>query len=107
MMTRIERAKQFLMFDAMKGLNEALKRREEQHLRVAKQEISEDDKMKISSVLLKLERGQRIYISHYRSFHNVEAEYTVTEVDTVFKFIVVSDSIKIFFDDIYFIQIID
>ena len=41
-MTRQERAKQFMPFDAMKGLQEALRAREEQHARVEKRELSEE-----------------------------------------------------------------
>ena len=41
-MTRAERAKLFAPFDAMKGLQEALRDREERHLRVEKHEISEE-----------------------------------------------------------------
>ena len=42
MMMREERAKQFAPFDAMKGLQEALRDREERHSRVEKLEISEE-----------------------------------------------------------------
>ena len=42
MMTRQERAKQFMPFDAMKGLKEALAIREERHNRVENRELSED-----------------------------------------------------------------
>lgn len=41
-MTRQQRAKQFMPFDAMKGLKEALAEREERHSRVEKRELSED-----------------------------------------------------------------
>ena len=41
-MTRAERAKIFAPFDAMKGLQEALRDREERHLRVERHEISEE-----------------------------------------------------------------
>ena len=54
MMTRQERAKQFAPFDAMKGLQEALRDREERHGRVSKREISEESEMNISYVLKKL-----------------------------------------------------
>lgn len=41
-MTRAERAKIFSPFDAMKGLQEALRDREERHLRVERHDISEE-----------------------------------------------------------------
>ena len=42
MMMREERAKQFQPFDAMIGLQEALRDREERHSRVERHEISEE-----------------------------------------------------------------
>ena len=41
-MNRQERAKQFMPFDALKGLKEALKAKEEKLTRVAKRELSEE-----------------------------------------------------------------
>ena len=46
MMTTAERAKQFAPFDAMKGLQEALRDREERHSRVERHEISEEQQEK-------------------------------------------------------------
>ena len=54
MMTQAERAKQFAPFDAMKGLQEALRDREERHARVERHDISEEDIERNSSVLAKL-----------------------------------------------------
>ena len=54
MMTRAERAKLFAPFDAMKGLQEALRDREERHLRVEKHEISEDDERRAQDEIQKL-----------------------------------------------------
>lgn len=54
MMTQAERAKQFAPFDAMKGLQEALRDREERHARVERHDISEEDIERNSSVLAML-----------------------------------------------------
>ena len=56
-MTQAERAKQFAPFDAMKGLQEALRDREERHARVERHDISEEDIERNSSVLAKLTNG--------------------------------------------------
>ena len=56
-MTAIERAKQFMPFDAMKGLNEALREREEKHLRVEKRELSEEAAARLSATIGKVSRG--------------------------------------------------
>ena len=55
-MIREERAKQFMPFDAMKGLQEALRDREERHARVERTEISEEKTDANSAVLLKIEK---------------------------------------------------
>ena len=49
-MRREDRAKQFMPFDAMKGLKEALAVRDERHNRVEKRELSEDTIEHISTV---------------------------------------------------------
>ena len=57
-MTRAERAKIFSPFDAMKGLQEALRDREERHLRVERHDISEEQAEHNSRIFLKLRRGE-------------------------------------------------
>ena len=53
-MTRAERAKQFAPFDAMKGLQAALRDKEERHSRTEKREISDEVKERNSKVLRRL-----------------------------------------------------
>ena len=81
MMTRAERAKIFAPFDAMKGLQEALRDREERHLRVEKHGISEEQAERNSRVMLKIERGMKVAIEYYKHFHDVEIEGRVTAID--------------------------
>ena len=52
-MNNVDRAKQFLAFDALSGLQQALREREIRHSRVEKVEISEDKGMEISNTLNK------------------------------------------------------
>ncbi len=106
MMTRQERAKQFAPFDAMKGLQEALRDREERHMRVQKADISDEIVERNSKVISKLERGMKAEISCYSAFHNVVKRGIVTNVDTTFKFLKLGDE-RIWFDDIYAIRITD
>ena len=68
MMMRENRAKQFIPFDAMKGLAEALKDREERHSRVQKHGVSEEDQAIISETLCKVEKGSKIFISYLPTF---------------------------------------
>ena len=105
MMMRENRAKQFIPFDAMKGLAEALKDREERHSRVAKHEVSEENQKRISEVLCKVEKGSKVFLSYYSGFHDRETEGIVSEINRPFRFFKVNEE-KICFDDLYDIRVI-
>ena len=105
MMTRDERANQLGSFDAMKGLQEALKDREERHQRVEKLEISEEMKEANSKVLVRVERGTKVEVYYYRAFHNVTRSGTV-KIDHTFNYLILEDE-RIGFDDIYSIKVLD
>lgn len=106
MMTRQERAKQFAPFDAMKGLGEALRDREERHSRVERHGISEEKAAENSRTVLKLQRGMTVCVSYYRAFHDTEIKGILSDVDLGLRRITV-DGEQIWFDDIYTIGIID
>ncbi len=106
MMTRAERAKQFAPFDAMKGLQEALRDREERHSRVERHEISEDMADRNSQIILKLARGMKVEIFCYSAFHDVTKRGSITDVDITFRNLKLGDE-RIWFDDIYTIRITD
>ena len=99
-MTRQERAKQFMAFDAMKGLQEALRDREEKYSRVERRERGEDALALLSSEITRLERGDQVKILYYHSFHEVEKVGFVEKIDMVYRYIIVAGE-KIIFDDIY------
>ena len=103
-MTRGERAKQFMAFDAMKGLKEALTAREEKHLRVEKRELTEETIEKISNTLKKIAKGDRVEVVYFKAYHERTAVGTVTKLDYANKYIAL-DSERIGFDDIYGIKI--
>lgn len=105
-MTREERAKQFMPFDAMKGLQEALRDREERHTRVEKKEISEEIFHRNSRTLLKVKKGMKVAIYYHYAFHDVEKTGKVTQIDYVYKYLRLDEQ-KIYFDDIYRIKITD
>ena len=54
-MPRVDRAKQFAPFDALKGLQDALRVKEYEHERVQRGEVQEEQASKISKILLRLE----------------------------------------------------
>ena len=105
-MTRQERAKQFMPFDAMKGLQEALRDREERHSRVERREISEEMMDKLSDAIGRLLPGMGVRIEYYKAFHDVENTGIITKVDLVYKYIMLGNE-KIHFNDIYDLIIIE
>lgn len=104
-MTRENRAKQFMPFDAMKGLAEALRDREERHSRIPKHDISEEAQEHISQVLLHVEKGSKVFLEYYSNFHDVEKEGIVSDMNRDLHFFRVDEE-KILFDDLYDIQMI-
>ncbi len=105
-MTRAERAKIFAPFDAMKGLQEALRDREERHLRVERHEISDEQAERNSRILIKLRRGMKVEIDCYCAFHDVTKRGRITGVNCTFRWLKLEGE-QIFFEDIYSIRITD
>ena len=104
-MTRQQRAKQFQPFDAMKGLSKALKKRELKRLQENKKEINEDRAEKISLVLVKVKKGTKLCLEYYNNFSSVVKTGTVNLINNTYKFIEI-DNEKIYFEDIYDMQIL-
>lgn len=65
-MPRAKRAAQFAPFDALKGLNEALKLKEIEHERIIRGELSEDSAAAISDALLSCGKGCSVKIEFFR-----------------------------------------
>lgn len=104
MLTRLERAKLFAPFDAMKGLKEALRDREERHARVARHEISDEQAEENSRAILRLERGMLVEVYCHHAFHDVVIRGRVTGLDLARKMLSL-DGENILFDDIYAVSI--
>lgn len=95
-----------MAFDAMKGLTEALRDREERHSRVERHDISDEAIEQNSRVISALERGMTVRLEYYRAFHDVVTEGRITELSIPFKYLKL-DGEKILFEDIYKIEITD
>ena len=93
-------------FDAMKGLQEALREREERYSRVEKHDISEEQTEKNSRTLEKMSRGDKIAVECHHAFHDVRFEGRVTDISSVFKYLKLDEE-KICFEDIYSIEILE
>lgn len=102
-MMRQERAKQFMPFDAMKGLQEALRLREEQYSRTVRREISEEQAERNSAVLMRLHRGERVSVEHYCQQHDVYDMGAAEEINLPFRYIRLNGR-QIYFEDIYSIE---
>ena len=66
-MNKANRAAQFQPFDALKGLQEELRMREERRNRVEKKEVSEEKAEEISRELIKIQKGSNVEIVFYRN----------------------------------------
>ena len=105
-MKREDRAKQFLPFDAMKGLYEALREREERHARTERREIGEEQKEINSRVLAQVCKGTHVEVQCHHAFHDTVREGVVTRISLPYHFLEIEED-RIAFEDIYAIRILD
>ena len=105
-MNNSERAKQFMPFDALKGLKEALKEKEERRTRVDRKQLDEEVIEAISKVLQKIEPGYKVRIVFYAKGHYIDRQGTIAEKDVTYRFLKMGNE-RIYFDDILKIKIID
>ena len=68
-MPRQNRAKQFMPFDALKGLNEALRLKEFENEAVTKQSLSEEKVAKLSEQILNVKKGKNYAIEYFENGH--------------------------------------
>ena len=101
MLSRIERAKQFLPFDAVKGLQVAL--REKEIERINKFELSDEQIENISDTLKMLRIGEKIEVVYYVDRQYKKMQGNVVKLNNVKKSILIDD-IEIFFVDIFSIK---
>ena len=99
-----DRARQFLPFDSLKGLRDAIKIKEYEHERISKGDLSEDTINKISDHLMNYEKTTKYEIKYF-----IDGRYETVKgnmkLNAISRFIIIND-IKISFDDITDINII-
>lgn len=100
-----DRARQFLPFDALKGLQEALREKERELEQEEKKELSEEQCEIISKLLNKLEIGTKIKLRYYKNKRYINYEGIVSKIDSVRKRIIFQDGVIIFIDDIFELEI--
>ena len=104
-MNNIDRAKQFMPFDALKGLMEALRAKEERRTRVEKKQLSEEMAEELSRALSTVGAYSTVRIEFYSHGHYLDLEGLVKEKDSVFRFLKIGNE-KIYFDDILRLRVI-
>ena len=95
---RIARAKQFLPFDALKGLQEALKEKEIEY--EEKKELSEDTLAELNNKFNQIEKGSFVKIRYYRNGRYSEIKGIVTYIDYTKRKIQIDKIVNINFCDI-------
>ena len=100
----VSRAKQFLPFDALKGLQEALREKEVEH--EEKIELSEETLSELNNSLKKKEKGSKVKIKFYKNGQYIEISGIVTNVDYIKKKIQIDKEENIRVPDIISIFIV-
>lgn len=101
----VNRAAQFLPFDALKGLSEELQERIDRRTRVQKHEFTEDRKEELSKTLCKIEKNTVVSVTFYYNGHYYNLEGEVSKINQIYQYLLIGQK-KIFYDDIYDIAII-
>ncbi len=99
-MNREERAKQFMPFDALKGLNEELRRREKKMLREERRILFEEAAEKLSSRLARLQVGDEVEVVFYENGYYLTVSGRVESVNRSFGFLTVGGR-RVYFTDLY------
>ncbi len=99
-----DRARQFLPFDALKGLKEALRLKEYEHERMKKTDLSEDKIAYISDTLFNINKGDIVYVKYFFDGYYKEIKGSIKlKLDVN---IIEVDKTKISLDDLYDIKVI-
>lgn len=103
-MTLEQRAKIFLPFAAVKGLDEALERKREERLMEDRIILGEDGEREVDHVLSEMKNGDYVKITYYDSgrYHNIVGR--VLKKDEKKSCIILEDSLVIYFLDIRSIE---
>ncbi len=104
-MNKANRAAQFNAFDALKGLQEALREKEEKLSRVEKHDLGEEQQAELSAVLQRLEKDNQIEVTFYCSGHYVTIKDKFIALNPAYHFILVGD-LKIYYDDLYEVKML-
>lgn len=99
----VSRAKQFLPFDALKGLQEALREKEKEQ--EEKIELSEESLLELNNSFNKIEIGSKVKIKFYKNNRYVEISGIITNIDYIKKKIQIENFQNINITDIVSISV--
>ena len=102
----LNRAAQFLPFDALKGLSEELQSRIDCRSKMERIELCEEQQQLISDELNKVQVGSFIRINFFMNGHYIDLEGVVEKLDTLHRYLMIGQR-KIFYSDIHDIRIIE
>ena len=79
MACRADRAKQFMPFDALKGLQDALREKEIEYEQ--KKELTEESLTELQIEFNKIEIGSRVKIKYYKNKKYIDVSGVITSID--------------------------
>ena len=97
-MSRADRAKLFVPFDALKGLQEILREKEKEV--EERKELSEESLMELQEELNKVEIGSSVFIKYYKNKKYIDITGIITKINFVKKKIIIDEDIIINMCDI-------
>lgn len=97
-MNNLERAKQFMAFDALKGLQEAL--REKERELEDRKFLSEESSAELDIQLHRVRKGSKVEIEYYKNRQYVNICGDITSIDKLNKKIIINEEEIIDFYDI-------
>lgn len=104
-MSMNDRARIFLPFDAMKGLQAALRAAEFENESVLHHRLSDDEARRISAILSNLDENCRLFVKYFEDGHYYECQGDAS-LDAYESLLEINDK-KIPLHDIYDLQALD
>ena len=98
MACRADRAKQFMPFDALKGLQDALREKEIEYEQ--RKELTEESFTELQIEFNKIEIGSRVNIKYYKNKKYIDVSGVITKIDYIKKKLQLDDSESINMCDI-------
>lgn len=101
-----QRAKIFLPFSGVRGLEEALEKKREERLREERVILSEDGESELDEALRKTEKGNRIRVYYYEGGRYLNITGVVSKKNEREGTLVMEDGTFVYFRDIHSIEIL-